>query len=83
MARFFPKSRLNNPNLSPLGILGWLASKVLCGIPKMPVFKSKKILLPDVPPQTSSPNESLIIAGIGIFCATLVIGAVLFVFLGA
>jgi hypothetical protein len=49
----------------------------------MPMFKSKKILLPDVPPPTSSPNESLIIAGIGIFCATLVIGAVLFVFLGA
>jgi hypothetical protein len=46
--------------------------------------KSKKILIPDVPPPVKSPNrQSLVIAGIGIFCATVVIAAVVLVFLGA
>ena len=48
------------------------------------ILKSHRILIPDVPPPTRrQPDQDLVIAGIGIFCATVVIGAVLFVFLGA
>lgn len=46
--------------------------------------KRKKILIPDVPPPSSRPDrQSLVIAGIGAFCASLVIAAALFVFFGA
>jgi hypothetical protein len=45
--------------------------------------RSRKILIPDVPPSAQSINQGLVIAGIGVFCATLVIAAVLFVFFGA
>jgi len=51
---------------------------------RMALFtKSRKILIPDVPPavkQTS--QQGLVIAGIGVFCASVVLAAVLFVFLG-
>jgi hypothetical protein len=48
------------------------------------VSKSKKILIPDVPPpKTQSPDQGLVIAGIGAICAAVVIAAVLFVLLGA
>jgi len=47
-------------------------------------FKTKKILIPDVPPTSAPETEAgLVIAGIGIFCASVVIAAMLFVFLGA
>ncbi len=47
-------------------------------------FKSKKILIPDAPPSSArEPEAGLVIAGIGIFCASVVIAAMLFVFLGA
>lgn len=50
----------------------------------MRLFKSRHIPIPDVPPPPRrEPDQDLVIAGIGIFCATVVIGAVLFVFLGA
>jgi len=50
----------------------------------LPFIKSKRILIPDVPPPTARESEpGLVIAGIGIFCASVVIAAVLFVFLGA
>jgi hypothetical protein len=46
--------------------------------------KSRKILIPDVPPEVKQTNrQGLVIAGIGVFCASVVIAAVLFVFLGA
>jgi hypothetical protein len=46
--------------------------------------KTKKILIPDVPPPSNRETEAgLVIAGIGIFCASVVIVAMLFVFLGA
>lgn len=47
-------------------------------------IKSKKILIPDRPPPVTKPAEpGLIIAGIGIFCASVVVAAMLFVILGA
>jgi hypothetical protein len=47
-------------------------------------IKTKKILIPDVPPPNARDTEpGLVIAGIGIFCASVVIAAMLFVFLGA
>jgi hypothetical protein len=48
------------------------------------IFKFHRIPTPDAsPPTRREPDQDLIIAGIGIFCAMVVIGAVLFVFLGA
>ncbi len=44
--------------------------------------KFRKILIPDVPPSLQAINQGVVIAGIGVFCATLVIAAVLFVFFG-
>jgi hypothetical protein len=45
--------------------------------------KSRKILIPDVPPVGESTTyQGLVIAGIGVFCGSVVIAAVLFVFLG-
>jgi hypothetical protein len=45
-------------------------------------FKSKRILIPDVPPPTTrSSNQGLVIAGIGVFCASVAVAAALFVFL--
>ncbi len=50
----------------------------------MRFFKSKRILLPDVPPRTRREiDQDLVIAGIGVFCATILIGALMFVLLGA
>jgi hypothetical protein len=44
--------------------------------------KSRKILIPDVPPVVRSTNrQGLVIAGLGVFCMTVVLAAVLFVFL--
>jgi hypothetical protein len=46
--------------------------------------KARKILIPDVPPSVKPLTQQvLVIAGIGVFCASVVIAAVLFVFLGA
>jgi len=46
--------------------------------------KRKKILIPDVPPPIAGgAKQRLVIAGIGAFCASVVIAAVLFVFFGA
>jgi len=60
-----------------------MALKVHCELPMPLQFKSKKILVPDVPPPTTgSSNQGLVIAGIGVLCASVVIAAVLFVFLG-
>ncbi len=44
--------------------------------------KSRKILIPDVPPHVIT-HQGVVIAGIGVFCVSVVIVAVLFVFLGA
>jgi hypothetical protein len=46
-------------------------------------FKPRKILIPDVPPPTYSPRQSIVIAGIGVACATAVVIAVLFAVLAA
>jgi hypothetical protein len=43
--------------------------------------KSKKTLIPDVPANKSNPSS--VIAGLGVFCASVVLIALLFVFLGA
>jgi hypothetical protein len=43
--------------------------------------KSKKIPIPDVPPIKSNPSS--VIAGLGLFCASVVVIALLFVFFGA
>jgi hypothetical protein len=49
----------------------------------MRFFKSRRILIPDVPPPTRREiDQDLVIAGIGCFCASILIGALLFVFLG-
>jgi hypothetical protein len=45
-------------------------------------IKSKKILIPDVPPPSAhTTKQGLVIAGIGAFCASVVVAAALFVFL--
>jgi hypothetical protein len=50
----------------------------------MRLWKSKRILIPDVPPKTVKEiNQELVVAGIGFLCATVVIAAVVFVFIGA
>jgi len=47
-------------------------------------MKSKKILISDMPPPSMrDARQSLVIAGIGALCASVVIAAVLFVFFGA
>jgi len=44
--------------------------------------RAKKIPIPDVPPPDARESEAgLVIAGIGIFCASVVIAAMVFVFL--
>jgi len=62
-----------------------MALKLLYHAPMTPPFsKSKRIPIPDVPPPTARSTElGLVIAGIGIFCASVVIAAMLLVFLGA
>jgi hypothetical protein len=46
--------------------------------------KSRKILIPDVPPTVETiTHQGVVIAGIGAFCVSVVIVAVLVVFLGA
>jgi hypothetical protein len=46
--------------------------------------KSRKILIPDVPPAVRSINRrGLVIASLGVFCMSFVLAAVLFVFFGA
>ena len=48
------------------------------------LVKSRRILIPDVPPPTRREiDQDMVIAAIGCFCATVLIGALLFVFLGA
>jgi len=55
-----------------------------CGDVMMLGAKPRKILIPDVPPPVKSPpRQGLVIAGIGVFCASAVIAAVVLVFLGA
>ena len=50
----------------------------------MRLLKSRRILIPDVPPPTRREiYQDLVIAGVGFLCATILIGALLFVFLGA
>jgi hypothetical protein len=59
-----------------------VASKLLREISMLLQFKSKRILIPDVPPPTiRSSNQGLVIAGIGVFCASVAVAAALFVFL--
>lgn len=46
--------------------------------------RSRKILIPDVPPAVkTTSHQGVVIAGIGVFCVSVVIAAVLFVFLSA
>ncbi len=50
----------------------------------MRLFKSRRILIPDMPPPTRREiDQDIVIACIGFFCGTVLIGALLFVFLGA
>jgi hypothetical protein len=51
---------------------------------RMALFtKSRKILISDVPPAAKyTTQQGLVIAWIGAFCASVVLAAVLFVFLG-
>jgi hypothetical protein len=47
-------------------------------------FKSRKILIPDVPPPTTPLiRPGIVIAGISVLCATVVMATAIFVFLGA
>jgi hypothetical protein len=49
----------------------------------MRFLKPRRILISDVPPPTRREiDQDLVIAGIGFFCATVLIGALLFVLLG-
>jgi hypothetical protein len=44
--------------------------------------KRRRILIPDVPPRVKPPTrQGLVIAGISVFCASMVVAAVVFVFL--
>jgi hypothetical protein len=60
-----------------------MALELLYGLPMTLRFaKTKKILIPDVPPPTiRKGQQELVIAGMGILCATVAIAAVLLVFL--
>jgi hypothetical protein len=50
----------------------------------MHLLKSRRIPIPDVPPPTRREiDQELVIAGLGCLCATILIGALLFVFFGA
>jgi hypothetical protein len=60
-----------------------MASKMLYQNTMALRIKSKKILIPDVSPPAVRKYQDLVIAGIGVFCATMVIAAVVFVFFGA
>jgi hypothetical protein len=60
-----------------------MASKMLYQNTMALRINSKKILIPDVPPPAMRKYQDLVIAGIGVFCATMVIAAVVFVFFGA
>lgn len=60
-----------------------MAFKMLSVYPVTFQFKTKKILIPDVPPPTARTHQDFVIASIGVFCATVVIAAVAFVFFGA
>jgi hypothetical protein len=47
-------------------------------------FKTKKILIPDVPPPTiHTTNQGLVVASIGGLCAAVTMAAALFLFFGA
>jgi hypothetical protein len=47
------------------------------------LFKSRKILIPDVPPPTiNATRQAFFIAGIGILCATGLAAAVVLLFTG-
>lgn len=61
-----------------------MASKLLLDCLMALRTKSRKILIPDVPPMVRTTTyQGVVIAGIGVFCVSVVIAAVLFVFLGA
>ncbi|HWP23631.1 MAG TPA: hypothetical protein VNM15_05540 [Candidatus Binatia bacterium] len=60
-----------------------MAFKMLCAIPVTFRFKRRKILIPDVPPPSPRAQQEWVIAGIGLFCATVVVAAVALVFFGA
>jgi hypothetical protein len=70
-------SRASTPGIPEYGIEDALRDTMALRI------KSKKILIPDVPPPAMRKQQDLVIAGIGVFCATVVIAAVIVVFFGA
>ena len=46
--------------------------------------RSRKIPVPDMPPVVNSSNyQRLVTAGLGLFCVSVVLAALLFVFFGA
>jgi hypothetical protein len=49
----------------------------------MALRRSKKILIPDVPPARTTTYQGVVIASVGALCVSVVIVAVLLVFLGA
>lgn len=59
------------------GIQGAVRLRVTFG------FKRRKIPLPDVPPPIARRRKELVIAGIGAFCAMVVVAAIAFVLFGA
>jgi hypothetical protein len=60
-----------------------MAFKMLCAIRVTFGFKRKKIPIPDVPPPLARRHQELVIAGIGAFCAMVVVAAIALVFFGA
>ena len=46
------------------------------------LFRTKKILIPDIPPPTNGIRNDLTMVGIGILCAIAAVAELVFVFLG-
>ena len=82
-ARCITKEWVKSNNRLFAPVAGNMASKMLFEALMMRLFKSHRILIPDVPPARRDVDQDLVVAGIGVFCATILIGALLFVFLGA
>jgi len=57
-----------------------MALEVLCGAS---MALPKRIPIPDAPPPVSRQRQGVVIAGIAVFCASVVVAAIVFVFFGA
>ena len=80
---FIPKGCRNSLLLLPLSARR-MAPKLLMNMLMALRPRSRKILIPDVPPEVRTTTyQGMVIAGIGVLCVSAVIAAVLFVFLVA